>query len=152
MQLSSARAGSVWAAPRFPEGGLGAISCCTMPVQVLVVDFLRSPVAECRMETRPIIAELDIARIVLTRFPDRRIYSTVDPLDFHCRVERSTGSTRCGPPIGRSRARRGRRRTQRMCNCFRDHCGISHRPAVRDYERPSETPFASTGVVYGVAD
>src|SRR5258705_12810228 len=73
------------------------ISCCTMPVQVLVVDFLRSPVAECRMETRPIIAELDIARIVLTRFPDRRIYSTVDPLDFHCRVERSTGSTRCGP-------------------------------------------------------
>jgi transposase len=36
-----------WAASRFPDSGFGAISCCTLPVQVLVVDFLRSPVAEC---------------------------------------------------------------------------------------------------------
>ena len=35
-----------WAAPRFPDSGIGAISCCTLPVQVLVVNFLRSPVAE----------------------------------------------------------------------------------------------------------
>ena len=40
-----------WAAPRFPDSRFGAISCCTLPVQVLVVDFLRSLVAECRMET-----------------------------------------------------------------------------------------------------
>ena len=39
-------AGPAWAAPRFPDSGIGAISCCTLPVQVLVVDFLRSPVAE----------------------------------------------------------------------------------------------------------
>ena len=37
---------SPWAAPRFPDSGIGAISCCTLPVQVLVVNFLRSPVAE----------------------------------------------------------------------------------------------------------
>jgi hypothetical protein len=36
----------IWAAPRFPDSGIGAISCCTLPVQVLVVNFLRSPVAE----------------------------------------------------------------------------------------------------------
>ena len=36
----------LWAAPRFPDSGIGAISCCTLPVQVLVVNFLRSPVAE----------------------------------------------------------------------------------------------------------
>jgi hypothetical protein len=36
-----------WAAPIFPDSGFGAISCCTLPVQVLVVDFLRSPVTEC---------------------------------------------------------------------------------------------------------
>jgi Transposase DDE domain len=35
-----------WAAPRFPDSGIGAISCRTLPVQILVVDFLRSPVAE----------------------------------------------------------------------------------------------------------
>ena len=44
-----------WAAPRFPDSGIGAISCRTLPVQVLVVDFLRSPVAGRRMETSPII-------------------------------------------------------------------------------------------------
>ena len=36
----------LWAAPRLPDSGIGAISCCTLPVQVLVVNFLRSPVAE----------------------------------------------------------------------------------------------------------
>jgi hypothetical protein len=35
-----------WAASCFPDSGIGAISCCTLPVQVLVVNFLRSPVAE----------------------------------------------------------------------------------------------------------
>jgi hypothetical protein len=39
--------GTNWAAPSFPDSGFGAISCRTLPVQVLVVDFLRSPVAEC---------------------------------------------------------------------------------------------------------
>jgi hypothetical protein len=77
-----------WAAPRFPDSRFGAISCCTLPVQVLVVDFLRSPVAECRMETRPIIAKLDVPRNVLPRFPDCRIHGTVHPLDFHRGIER----------------------------------------------------------------
>jgi MFS family permease len=76
-------AGLFWAAPRFPDSGFGAISCRTLPVQVLVVDFLRSPVAECRMETGPIIPELDIPRNVLPRFPYRRVRGTVNPLDFH---------------------------------------------------------------------
>jgi hypothetical protein len=35
-----------WAAPSFPDSGIGVISCCTLPVQVLVVNFLRSPIAE----------------------------------------------------------------------------------------------------------
>jgi hypothetical protein len=28
---------AVWAAPTFSDGGIGAISCCTLPVQVLVM-------------------------------------------------------------------------------------------------------------------
>src|SRR5262249_34853964 len=77
-----------WAAPNFPDSGIGAISCCTLPVQVLVMDFLRSPVPERRMETSPIIPELDVPRNVFPRFPDRRVRSPVHPLDFHCGVER----------------------------------------------------------------
>jgi uncharacterized protein YfaA (DUF2138 family) len=37
----------IWAAPRFPDSLIDAISCCELPVQVLVVDFLRSLIAEC---------------------------------------------------------------------------------------------------------
>ena len=37
----------IWAAPIFSDSGIEAISCCALPVQVLVVDFLRSPVPEC---------------------------------------------------------------------------------------------------------
>src|SRR5258708_17621409 len=77
----------VWAAPHFPDSGFGAISCRTLPVQVLVVDFLRSPVAECRMETSPIIPELNVARNVLTCFPYRRVHGPVDPLDFDSGIE-----------------------------------------------------------------
>jgi hypothetical protein len=36
---------AIWAAPRFPDSLIGVISCCELPVQILVVDFLRSPVA-----------------------------------------------------------------------------------------------------------
>src|SRR6266581_5545381 len=76
-----------WAAPRFPDSGFGANSCCTLPVQVLVVDFLRSPVAKCRMETRSIVPELDVPRNVLSCFSYRRVHGTVDPLDFYRGIE-----------------------------------------------------------------
>ena len=36
-----------WAAPRFPDSVIGAISCCELPVQVLVEGLLRGPVPEC---------------------------------------------------------------------------------------------------------
>ena len=52
------------------------------------MDFLRSPVAECRMETSPIIAELNVPRNVLSCFSDRRVHGTVDPLDFDRGIER----------------------------------------------------------------
>jgi len=42
-----ASAGVLWAAPRSSDSRIGAISCCELPVQVLVVGFLRSPVPEC---------------------------------------------------------------------------------------------------------
>ena len=71
-----------WAALRFPDSGIGAISCCTLPVQVLVVNFLGSPVAERRVEASPIIPELDIARDILPCFLPRRVDGAVDPLDF----------------------------------------------------------------------
>ncbi len=35
-----------WAAPRFPDSIIGAISCCELPVQVLVEGLLRGPVPE----------------------------------------------------------------------------------------------------------
>ena len=43
-------------------------SCCELPVQVLVVGFLRSPVTECRVETLAIIADLDVPGNVLPCF------------------------------------------------------------------------------------
>jgi hypothetical protein len=36
-----------WAAPSFPDSRIDAISCCELPIQVLVEGLLRSPVAEC---------------------------------------------------------------------------------------------------------
>jgi hypothetical protein len=36
----------LWVAPRFPDSGIGVISRCELPVQVLVVGFLRSTVPE----------------------------------------------------------------------------------------------------------
>jgi transposase-like protein len=35
-----------WAAPRFPDSVIDAISCCELPVQVLVEGLLRGPVPE----------------------------------------------------------------------------------------------------------
>jgi hypothetical protein len=37
---------SPWAALRFPDKGIAVSSCCGLAVQVLVMDFLRSPVVE----------------------------------------------------------------------------------------------------------
>jgi hypothetical protein len=51
--MSSSAQNSDWAAmprmgcPAFSGQLIGAISCCELPVQVLVVDFLRSLIAEC---------------------------------------------------------------------------------------------------------
>jgi hypothetical protein len=59
-----------------------------LPVQVLVHDFLRSPVAESRMETSPIIAELDPAGNVFSCLLPGRIGSPVDQLDFQRAVHR----------------------------------------------------------------
>jgi hypothetical protein len=42
----TARQAATWAAPRFPDSEIDAISCCELPVQILVVDLLRCPVAE----------------------------------------------------------------------------------------------------------
>ena len=44
-----------WAAPRFPDGRIAAISCRELPVQALSEGLLRSPVSECRMETYLIV-------------------------------------------------------------------------------------------------
>src|SRR5437667_5928234 len=40
---SGAVVAGVWAAPRFPDNGIGAISCGELLVQVLVEGLLRSP-------------------------------------------------------------------------------------------------------------
>src|SRR5258708_23214073 len=77
----------MWAAPPFPDSGIGAISCCELPVQVLVVGFLRSPVAECRVETLPIVADLNVPLNILPRHFPRRVCGPVDALDLHRGVE-----------------------------------------------------------------
>ena len=57
-------------------------------VQVLVEGLLRSPVAECRMETSPIVPELDVPRNILSRLLSRRVSRPVDPLDFQRGIKR----------------------------------------------------------------
>src|SRR6266550_9568921 len=81
-------ASGFWAAPRFPDNGIGAISCRELPVQVLVEGLLRSPVGECRMETSPIVPELDVPCNVLPCFLPCRVSSPVDALDFQRGIER----------------------------------------------------------------
>ena len=77
----------VWAASHFPDSFICVISCCELPVQVLVVGFLRSPVTECRVETLAIIADLDVPGNVLPCFLSRRVRGPVHPLDLHRRVK-----------------------------------------------------------------
>ena len=50
--------------------------------------FLRSPVAQRRMQTRTIIAEFDVPRNILLRLLARRVNRPVNTLDLHRRVER----------------------------------------------------------------
>ena len=78
---------STWAASHFPDSFICVISCCELPVQVLVVGFLRSPVTECRVETLAIIADLDVPGNVLPCFLSRRVRGPVHPLDLHRRVK-----------------------------------------------------------------
>ena len=59
-----------------------------LPVQELVQDFLRSPVAERRVETSPIIPELDVPGNILLRLLAGRVDGPVNPLDLNGRVER----------------------------------------------------------------
>ena len=78
---------ALWAASHFPDSFICVISCCELPVQVLVVGFLRSPVTECRVETLAIIADLDVPGNVLPCFLSRRVRGPVHPLDLHRRVK-----------------------------------------------------------------
>ncbi len=74
--------------PAFPDNGIGAISCGELLVQALVKGLLRSPVGECRMETNPIVPELDVPCNVLPCFLPCRISSPVNALDFQRGIER----------------------------------------------------------------
>jgi hypothetical protein len=68
--------------PAFSGQGISVNSRGFLPVQVLVHDFLRSPVTESRVETGPIIAELDPPRDVFLCFLPGRVCGAVDQLDF----------------------------------------------------------------------
>ena len=52
------------------------------------MNFLRSPIAERRVQASPIIPELDIACDVLPCFLSRRVNGAVNPLDLQGSVER----------------------------------------------------------------
>src|SRR5262245_17883840 len=52
------------------------------------MDFLRSPVAECRVKTLAIVADLDVPRNVIACFLPRRVSSAVNPLYLDRRIER----------------------------------------------------------------
>ena len=71
-----------WEAPRFPDSCSDVNLCCELPIQVLVVDFLRRPVPERGVEPDPIIAKLDVPRNIVHRPFPCRIRGAVDPLDF----------------------------------------------------------------------
>src|SRR5258708_36130354 len=78
---------TTWAAPPFPDSFICVISRCELPVQVLVVGLLRSPVAECRVETLPIVTDLYVPRNILPSDFPRRVRGPVDALDLHRGVE-----------------------------------------------------------------
>jgi hypothetical protein len=58
---------AMWAARRFSDRNPAVISRCFRAIQVLVQDFLRGPVTKSRVETCPILAELNPSRNVLLR-------------------------------------------------------------------------------------
>jgi len=82
-----ASATSMWGASRFPDSWIDAISCCELPVQVLVMGFLRSPVVERWMKTSPIVPELDVPCNIFSCLSSRRVNSTVNALNFHVGIE-----------------------------------------------------------------
>ena len=73
--------------PAFSGQLIDANSCCELPVQVLVEDFLRSPVPQCRVKTSPIIPEFDVAGNILLGFFPCRVGCPVNALDFERGIE-----------------------------------------------------------------
>ena len=74
--------------PAFSGQLLKMFLCCCLPVQVLVVDLLRGLVAECRVQTLDIVAELDVPGNVFAGVLAGRVDGTVHPLNLHRGVER----------------------------------------------------------------
>ncbi len=57
-----------------------ANSCCGLPVQVLVVNLYRGPVAERRVETSPIVEALDVFDNLAAGLCAGRVDGAVEPL------------------------------------------------------------------------
>jgi hypothetical protein len=64
-----------------------AISCCGLPVQVLVVGLLWGSVSECRVEALGIVAEFDVPGNVFAGVFAGGVDGAVDSFDFHRGVE-----------------------------------------------------------------
>ena len=71
-----------WAAPNFPDSCFRSCLCCELLIPVLVVDLLRGSVAERRVETLRIVAELDVPCHILPGMFTCRIDSAVHPLNL----------------------------------------------------------------------
>ena len=80
--------GSTCTAPRFPDREFAVNSRGFLPIQVLVHDFLRSPVTESRVETSLIIAKLDPPRNVFPCLLAGGIDGAVNELDLQRPVDR----------------------------------------------------------------
>ena len=78
--IDSSPATSAWSAPRIPDSCFGSYLCCELLIQVLVVDLLRGSVAERRVETFRIVAELDVSGHICAGVFACRIDSAVDSL------------------------------------------------------------------------
>ena len=74
--------GPHWAAPCFPDICYGSRLRCDLPIEVLVVNLLRGSVAERRVETLRIIAELDVPGHVFAGVFPCGIDGAMHSLDF----------------------------------------------------------------------
>ena len=136
------------------------MSCCDLPVQVLVVDLLWGLVSECRVKTLSIVAEFYIPGNILAGVFTGRVDGAVDPFDFYGGIEgfgEGVVEAYSGGPDrlpDAEEVRRGREgRAGILCTAIGvEYCALGERVIPGGHGQRVDGEFGAEMVGYGVSD